>query len=250
MTIRSMSGYFDESHTPSSISGASSQKTDAQNSIIVISRETLFRECLAHFIGARNESAVVEGFISVADWQLSGQGDLAAPIVLINTAKTNVVSDVAAIMSVAPRALVIVVSEIEDTDYVVKALTCGARAYVPTNATLNELLSALAVVRAGSISVPANLVLATLQEAWKTQTTDRRGTLTERESAVLRMLQLGKSNSVIASELQICTNTVKVHVSRIMKKLNVKNRTEAAYLANTNRLGYRPSPDLAPKERP
>ena len=54
------------------------------------------------------------------------------------------------------------------------------------------------------------------------------GAVTARELAVVRAIQHGKSNKVIAYELGMCESTVKVHVRRIMKKLNAKNRTEVA----------------------
>ena len=54
------------------------------------------------------------------------------------------------------------------------------------------------------------------------------GLVTARELAVIRAIQKGKSNKVIAYDLNMCESTVKVHVRRIMKKLNAKNRTDVA----------------------
>jgi DNA-binding NarL/FixJ family response regulator len=54
------------------------------------------------------------------------------------------------------------------------------------------------------------------------------GLVTARELAVVRAIQKGKSNKVIAYELNMCESTVKVHVRRIMKKLTAKNRTDVA----------------------
>ena len=54
------------------------------------------------------------------------------------------------------------------------------------------------------------------------------GGVTARELAVVRAIQHGKSNKVIAYELGMCESTVKVHVRRVMKKLKAKNRTEVA----------------------
>ena len=54
------------------------------------------------------------------------------------------------------------------------------------------------------------------------------GLVTARELAVIRAIQKGKSNKVIAYELNMCESTVKVHVRNIMKKLKAKNRTEVA----------------------
>ena len=54
------------------------------------------------------------------------------------------------------------------------------------------------------------------------------GLVTARELAVVRAIQQGKSNKVIAYELNMCESTVKVHLRNIMKKLNAKNRTDVA----------------------
>ena len=58
------------------------------------------------------------------------------------------------------------------------------------------------------------------------------GVFTSRQIAVIEALRRGKANKIIAHELKMRESTVKVHVRNIMKKLNAKNRTEVAYLAN------------------
>ena len=58
------------------------------------------------------------------------------------------------------------------------------------------------------------------------------GLLTSRELAVTRAIQKGKSNKIIAYDLNMCESTVKVHVRNIMKKLKAKNRTDVAIKAN------------------
>ncbi|MGO9420113.1 response regulator transcription factor, partial [Roseiarcus sp.] len=54
------------------------------------------------------------------------------------------------------------------------------------------------------------------------------GILTDREHLVVKAIKEGKSNKVIAYELNMCESTVKVHVRNVMKKFNAKNRTEVA----------------------
>jgi DNA-binding NarL/FixJ family response regulator len=55
---------------------------------------------------------------------------------------------------------------------------------------------------------------------------------TSRQAAVVDALLKGKANKIIADELNMCENTVKVHVRRIMMKLKARNRTEVAYIVN------------------
>ena len=57
------------------------------------------------------------------------------------------------------------------------------------------------------------------------------GGVTAREAAVIRAIQQGKSNKVIAYELNMCESTVKVHVRNLMKKMKAKNRTDLAIKA-------------------
>jgi DNA-binding NarL/FixJ family response regulator len=59
------------------------------------------------------------------------------------------------------------------------------------------------------------------------------GLVTARELAVIRAIQKGKSNKVIAYELNMCESAVKVHVRRTMKKLNAQNRTDVAIKSQT-----------------
>src|SRR5208337_5124957 len=59
------------------------------------------------------------------------------------------------------------------------------------------------------------------------------GVLTVREQSVVRGIKEGKSNKVIAYELNMCESTVKVHVRNVMKKLKAKNRTEVAMKAQS-----------------
>ncbi|MBV8797547.1 MAG: response regulator transcription factor, partial [Hyphomicrobiales bacterium] len=62
----------------------------------------------------------------------------------------------------------------------------------------------------------------------------RSGGVTAREAAVIRAIQQGKPNKVIAYELNMCESTVKVHVRNLMKKMKAKNRTDLAMRAQTS----------------
>ena len=90
-------------------------------------------------------------------------------------------------------------------------------------------IEAVRFVLAGGTYVPMDYLLV---RGWSrdapSQPPPTSGLVTARELAVVRAIQKGKSNKVIAYELNMCESTVKVHVRRIMKKLNAKNRTEVA----------------------
>jgi DNA-binding NarL/FixJ family response regulator len=106
------------------------------------------------------------------------------------------------------------------------SLASGARGFVPTQtAGLPITSAAISLVNAGGTFVPADLMFTTpRRRALKGE--DR---LTSRQEAVFTQLRLGKANKMIAHELGMSENTVKVHVRNIMRKVGATNRTQAAY---------------------
>jgi DNA-binding NarL/FixJ family response regulator len=97
----------------------------------------------------------------------------------------------------------------------------------------NIAVEAVRFVLAGGTYVPMDCVLATGPGVQASPASQPSGGVTARELAVLRALQQGKPNKVIAYELNMCESTVKVHVRNLMKKLKAKNRTDLAMKANT-----------------
>ena len=77
---------------------------------------------------------------------------------------------------------------------------------------------------------PSSLV-ATVQLSLPATTDSRLNVLTGREISVVRAIQQGKSNKVIAYELNMCLSTVKVHVRNVMRKMDARNRTDVAMKA-------------------
>ncbi len=136
---------------------------------------------------------------------------------------------------VAPRALMVVVSDREDGSAVVDAMELGARAYFPSSLALNILIETLRFVQNGGTFVPPSALMNGHGYHKSPQSAEPHVMgafgITERELRVLELLQRGQSNKAIARELAIEEGTVKVHVHRILKKLHAHNRTEAALLA-------------------
>jgi DNA-binding NarL/FixJ family response regulator len=127
----------------------------------------------------------------------------------------------------------IILSENEHPDLVVAMLDKSVCGYVSTSLSIDVALHAINLARAGGVLVPACSLVATHAapdpdpEAPKTSVL-----FTARQAAVVEALRHGKPNKIIAYELHIRENTVKVHVRTIMKKLHATNRTEVAYMAN------------------
>lgn len=123
-----------------------------------------------------------------------------------------------------PEARVILVSVDEGEEDIHRAVEAGARGYLPKSVEREALLSAVRAVHAGGSFFPP-AVAARLAERRK------REPLSDREISVLRLVMKGFANKQIADELRITEATVKAHVSRVMEKMGVPDRTRAVAVA-------------------
>ena len=133
----------------------------------------------------------------------------------------------------APRIPVIVLAYNNDTELARTAICHGAKGYIPVTMGFEIAVEAVRFVLAGGTYVPMDFLLGTDRPGDAPSQPPTSGLVTGRELAVIRAIQDGKSNKVIAYELNMCESTVKVHVRNIMKKLNAKNRTDVAIKAQT-----------------
>jgi len=127
----------------------------------------------------------------------------------------------------SPGTPVIVLAYNHDAELARTAICHGAKGYIPVSLGFQITIEAVRFVLAGGSYVPMEL----LARGWPGDAPSQpptSGLVTARELAVVRAIQQGKSNKVIAYELNMCESTVKVHVRRIMKKLKARNRTEVA----------------------
>jgi DNA-binding NarL/FixJ family response regulator len=142
-----------------------------------------------------------------------------------NEANTSVLN---ALSKLVPNVPVIVLAQKNDADLARTAIRHGAKGYIPCTLGFDITVEAVRFVLAGGTYVPMVCVLATGPGVEELPATRPSGGVTARELAVIRALQQGKSNKVIAYELNMCESTVKVHVRNLMKKIRAKNRTDLA----------------------
>jgi DNA-binding NarL/FixJ family response regulator len=131
---------------------------------------------------------------------------------------------IAQIHALDSRAQMLVLSNYDGSEDIHRALRAGALAYLTKDASGEELVRALLAVAAGKRYLPST-VGATLAGRVP------EAALTDRETEVLRLLAQGCSNREIATRLHISENTTRIHVSRILDKLAVEDRTQAVLVA-------------------
>lgn len=126
---------------------------------------------------------------------------------------------------------VAILSAQQDPATIRKAIAYGASGYIPKNSCLPEIAGAIERILAGELWVPDGISLARCPEDKKDFDVARRlSALSPRQQRILTRLVEGKLNKQIAADLDIAEQTVKVHVSAILRKLDVLTRTQAAIL--------------------
>ncbi|MFD3550613.1 response regulator [Streptomyces goshikiensis] len=139
-------------------------------------------------------------------------------------------------------AKVLVLTTFDLDEYVYQALRAGASGFLLKDASARQLAEGVRVVASGEAllapSVTKRLIseFSKLSEAPKLADPASVGELTERETEVLVLIAQGLSNAEIADRLVVAESTIKTHVSRILVKLGLRDRTQAAVFAYETRL--------------
>jgi DNA-binding NarL/FixJ family response regulator len=139
-----------------------------------------------------------------------------------------------------PEVKVLVLTTYDDDEWVFDAIRAGASGYLLKDTPREEIVRAIRGTMEGKAFVDPDVAgkllgqVASQQTQPETLLTDK---LTEREVDVLRLLARGLSNPDIAAELYLSEGTVRNHVSAILAKLNVSDRTQAAVIAIQHGLG-------------
>jgi DNA-binding NarL/FixJ family response regulator len=134
-----------------------------------------------------------------------------------------------------PRVLILTTFDLDE--YVYDALCAGASGFLLKDVTAERLFEAVRVVAAGEAllapTVTRRLIseFARLRPHAAAPPTGRLATLTPRETQVLRLVAEGLSNPEIATRLVVTEETVKTHVSRVLSKLGLRDRTQAVVTA-------------------
>ncbi|MEV7519376.1 response regulator transcription factor [Streptomyces sp. NPDC091371] len=131
---------------------------------------------------------------------------------------------------------VLVLTTFDLDEYVYEALRAGASGFLLKDASAEQLAEAVRVVAAGEALLSPNITKRLITEfsrlgAPRAPSRARIDELTERETEVLSLVAQGLSNAEIATHLTVAEQTVKTHVGRILVKLGLRDRTQAAVFA-------------------
>ncbi|SCW72518.1 two-component system, NarL family, nitrate/nitrite response regulator NarL [Sphingobium faniae] len=217
--------------------------------IIIVARNSITREGLVRILGGENWR-VIQSVSSVEDIDIPQGGDGLHPIILIEAAATDGDNgQFAIIKELLPDAHIVVLADSFDFNDLIAALREGADSLVLSEISCESLLRTLNLVAMGAKVLPSqladNLPSFLPQAAQSDPDHELRDIrLTQQETGILRCLVMGYPNKVASRYLQISEPRVKVHVKAVLRKIGVKNRTQAAIWAANHGLTAFELPDV------
>jgi DNA-binding NarL/FixJ family response regulator len=140
-----------------------------------------------------------------------------------------------------PHIKIIILTTFNDDEFIFEALKYGASGYLLKDATMEKIEEAIIEVYNGNVLIQPNVAKKVINLFSKIATDnvevdERINDLTDREKDILRNLGEGKSNKEIAEVLYISEGTVKNHITSILNKLELRDRTQLALFAVKNKI--------------
>jgi DNA-binding NarL/FixJ family response regulator len=205
--------------------------------VLIVTGIRLYCEGLAQVLGAQPHIEVV-GLTSDPVESMKRERSLQPDVVLIDTSMPEAVPVVRAIVAAAPMTKVIAMAVSEDDHNVLALAEAGVSGYVTRDAALDDLVAVVESAARGEAPCPPRLTATLLRHITVLATRNRarpgEPRLTHRELEILELIDRGLSNKEIARRLCIELPTVKNHVHRILNKLQLDRRAEAAAWARAN----------------
>ena len=198
--------------------------------ILLVDDHAVVREGLRHFLELQEGFEIVGEAADGVD-AVTAARSLRPDIVLMDLAmpRRDGVEAMRELRAGVPEARVIILTSFLEDDRLLPALQAGAAGYLLKNVEPEELARAIrTAARGGTLIDPA---VATRLVETLSERVEQRPALTAREQEVLRLIARGYPNKRIARELGIAEKTVKTHVSHVLAKLSVDDRTQAALYA-------------------
>lgn len=208
--------------------------------VLLVDDQGLFREALATLLGLHSQLEIV-GEAADGEAGVALAQTLRPDVVLMDLRMPGMsgVEATRRLRSLVPEARVLVLTTFEDDDEVLAAIEAGAAGYMLKASPAEKLVEAICtVMRGGSPLEPsvASKVMAELARLSRRQSEERcqrlADPLSARELEVLRALCEGLSNKEIAAKLGLTEGTVKNHMTQVLSKLGVLDRTQAALRAH------------------
>jgi NarL family two-component system response regulator LiaR len=201
-------------------------------SLVIVDDHAIVRQGLRTYLELQPDIEVV-GEASDGREALEVVRDTLPDIVLMDLVMPHVdgVEATRTITMLSPSSRVIVLTSFSEDEKVFASIKAGAQGYLMKDVLPQELVRAIRTVHRGEAQLDPEIARKLMQEFTNPQPATPKHDLTERELEVLRLIAQGKSNKDISEDLVLSEKTVKTHVSNILQKLHLTDRTQAAVYA-------------------
>ncbi|MEU3072947.1 response regulator transcription factor [Streptomyces laurentii] len=212
--------------------------------VLIVDDQIMVREGFSVLLGAMPDIEVVGEAVNGRE-AVERVTALHPDIVLmdIRMPEMNGIDATREIVAADEDAKVLVLTTYDLDEYVYQALRAGASGFLLKDASARQLADGVRVVAAGEALLAPTVTKRLITEFARSAAggprppaTARIGELTERETEVLVLIAQGLSNAEIADHLVVAESTIKTHVSRVLVKLGLRDRTQAAVFAYEARL--------------
>lgn len=211
--------------------------------VLLVDDQALFREGLSTLLSVHPDLLIV-GEAADGEEAISQARALQPDLVLMDLRMPRLdgVTATRRLREIRPSSRVIILTTFDDDEYVFDGLRAGAAGYLLKDVSSEKLVEAIRATARGESflqpAIAAKLVaeFARLEEASVSKAQPLADPLSERELEILALVARGDSNKEIAAALFIAEGTVKNHISNILSKLDVRDRTQAALKARELKL--------------
>ncbi|HEU5347984.1 MAG TPA: response regulator transcription factor [Ktedonobacterales bacterium] len=231
-------------------------ETPAAIRVLIVDDQLLLRQSFQRLLELE-DGIMVAGVAGNGEEALARLADLerggALPDVVMMDIRMPVMDGVRATERISerwPTVRVLILTTFDDQEYVFRGIRAGAKGYLLKDASAAELLDAIRTVHAGGSPLQPSVAAKLVAHLAQPETNELQarsdtnapilpggGELTEREREILSHIARGASNREIGETLFITEGTVKNHVSNILSKLALRDRTQAALWAREHGLG-------------
>jgi DNA-binding NarL/FixJ family response regulator len=206
--------------------------------VMIVDDHTVVRKGLSVLLSADKYGIEVVGEAADGRDAINKLPSLEPDVILLDLAMPGMggLQAIPAILQIKPEMRILILTSFAEDSQVLEAIKAGALGYLMKDASPDELVSTIHTVYLNRMSLPPELARKVMLRSPQSVAEHPLDVLTNREKDVLRWVVQGYSNKQIAAELSVSTTTVRTHVSNLLRKLNLENRTQLALFARQNHL--------------
>ncbi len=201
--------------------------------VVVVDDHELFRGGLVGLLGDHGVEVVGEASMAAPGIEIVLERKPDVVLMDLNMPGMSGIEATQRLAAAAPHTRIVILTVVADERNVVEALRAGAQGYLPKDAPIAQIVEAIrAAARGESLIAPrvAGYLVQRLRRPPTEEVADAAG-LTPRELEILELMARGMGNIEIGKALHLSQHTVKNQVSSVLRKLQVKNRSQAAVRA-------------------